>query len=90
MQIAFKPLLGLALATSLIASSGAQAGPRRQNVFAGALAGVAVGALAGSAFAFGPPAPVYVYRAPPAWHPYPPPSPRFDHDWDDPDDDWDD
>ncbi|SIR50699.1 hypothetical protein [Bosea sp. TND4EK4] len=92
MQISFKPLLGMALVASLVASAGAQAGPRRNNFVAGALAGAAVGALAGSAFAAGPPPPVYVYGAPPAWYPDPPLRPRFeiDHDWDDHDDDWDD
>lgn len=88
MQITFKPLLGLVLAASLVASASAQAGPRWHNFVAGAT----VGALAGSAFAAGPPAPFYVYRGPPAWYSDPPLRSRVDvdRDWDDPDDDWDD
>ena len=92
MPFASKTLVAMALAASLIASCAAQAGPRRHDLVAGALAGAAVGALAGSAFAFGPPASIYVDRAPPVWHRYPAPPSRFDveHDWDDHDDDWDD
>ncbi|POR46526.1 hypothetical protein [Bosea psychrotolerans] len=92
MRIAIKTVIGSIVAASLFVSSGAQAWTRRDNLFAGALAGATVGALAGSAFAAPP---LYSYRAPPAWHAYPPPRARIEvyHSdvWgDDPDDDWDD
>ena len=94
MRIRAKAVLGTIIAGSLLASSGAQAWTRRDNLFAGALAGATVGILAGSAFAAPPPPPppVYVYRARPAWGGYPPPRVVIDHghDWDDPSDDWDD
>lgn len=95
MRIPVTPFIGAIVAASLLASSGAQAWTHRDDLLAGALAGAAVGVLAGSAFAAPPPRPIYVYRTPPAWHPYPPPRPRIniyhtdvwvdhsDHDWDD-------
>jgi hypothetical protein len=87
-------LLGAALATALLAPSGARAWTDRDDLLTGALAGAAAGALAGSVFG-PPPPPATVYRARPAWsRPLPPhrvievyrPDP-----WDEDDDeDWDD
>lgn len=93
MRIPARTALGAIIAGSLLASSGAEAWTRRDDLVAGSLAGVAIGVLAGSAFAAPPPPPVYVYRARPAWGGYPPPSIDAYHgdDWDDhADDDWDD
>lgn len=95
MRCLIRPIIATGVAASLLASSGAQAWTRGDSLFAGALAGVAAGALAGSAFAAPPPPPVYVYRARPAWHPYPPPRRTINvyHTdvWiDDSDEDWDD
>lgn len=93
MRISARTVLAAIVAGSLLASSGgAQAWTRRDNLFAGALAGAAVGALAGSAFAAPPPPPIYVYRPRPAWHGYPPPRIEIHDgdDWADHDDDWDD
>lgn len=83
-----RALLCALFASSLLASSGSHARTRGENLVAGALAGVAVGVIAGSVFA--PPPPRYhVYRVRPAWGGYPPP--YIEHHWDDPsDDEWDD
>ncbi|CAH1660575.1 hypothetical protein [Chelatococcus asaccharovorans] len=88
MRTPARTLLCALFASSLLASSGSQARPRGENLVAGALAGVAVGVIAGSVFA--PPPPRYhVYRVRPGWDGYLPP--YIEHDWDDPsDEDWDD
>lgn len=92
MRISARNVIAAIVAGSLLASSGAQAWTRRDNLLAGALAGAAVGALAGSAFAAPPPPPIYVYRPRPAWHAYPPPRVEVyvGDDWADQDDDADD
>lgn len=93
MRLPARAALCMIVAGSFLASSAAWAGTRGDDIFAGALAGAAVGALAGSAFAAPPPPPpYYVYRARPAWSGYYPPDIEIDHgrDWDDRTDDWDD
>lgn len=88
MRISARNVIVAIVAGSLLAASGAQAWTRRDNLFAGALAGAAVGALAGSAFAAPPPPPI-VYRPRPYWHAYPPPHIEVyvGDDWTDQDDD---
>lgn len=85
-----KAVFGALIAAGLLASSVGQAQARGDNLVAGALAGAAMGVMAGSAFAPPPPPPAYhVYRVRPSWRHYPPPP--IAHDWDDPwDEDWDD
>jgi hypothetical protein len=85
------------VAASLFAATGAEARSHGGALIAGAVAGMAVGVLAGSALAAPEPAPIYVYRAPPprparavnvyhteVWVDHPP------HDWSEPQDDDDD
>lgn len=93
MRLPARAALCMIVAGSLLAASGAWARTRGDNLFAGVLAGAAVGALAGSVFAApSPPPPFYVYRARPGWGGYPPPRIEIYHgsDWDDPTDDWED
>lgn len=88
MRTPARALLCALFAGSLLASSVSQARTRGENLVAGALAGVAIGVIAGSAFAAPPPR-YHVYHVRPAWGDYP--SPYIEHHWDDPsDEEWDD